>query len=176
MKTRGIFPYAGSNPVPTANKLDMSVIDKNLVLISVAIIFKEQKRGNPKWLIVKEEEEGSWTLPRIIARKTESTARAALRMSGEQLGMSTKVLEEAGRAGGVTTVNDKTAPKRELYYLVRLKAETGEAIGFHKADWFDYAGAVRKLSSKRDRKMIKAARKEYRKWKKKKEEEKEEKK
>jgi hypothetical protein len=138
-------------------------MDKNLILISVAIIFREF-RGKKQWLIVKQNEDSDWELPRIVVRKGESSARAALRMSGEQLGMATKVLEEAGRAGGITTVNNKTVPVRQLYYLVRQRAATGEVIGFAEAAWLEYAQAVRKLTQKRDRQMIKAAREELRKW------------
>jgi ADP-ribose pyrophosphatase YjhB (NUDIX family) len=138
-------------------------MDKNLVLVSVAIIFREGKRKR-EWLITKQTESSDWELPRILVRKGESSARAALRMAGEQLGMSTKVLEEAGRAGGVTSVNDKAFPQRQLYYLMVQKAATGEVIGFAKHAWLEYARAVRNLSSKRDRQMIKAARKELKAW------------
>jgi hypothetical protein len=146
-------------------------MNKNLVLISIAIIYRDH-RGKRQWLITKQEEDSDWELPRIAVRKGESSARASLRMSGEQLGLTTKVLEEAGRAGGVTTVNGKTLPQRQLYYLLRLRAETGEPIAFAEAKWFEYAMAVRKLSAKRDRQMIKAARAELKRWKKRKKEEK----
>lgn len=152
--------------------MSSKVLGKNLVLISSPIIFKQRKGKAPHWFIVKQKEEGSWELPKVMARKAESSVRAGIRMMGEKGGMSIKVLEEAGRAGGVTSINDKTLPKRELYYLAWLKSESGEPVGFAKSGWFEYANAVRKLASKRERKMIKKARKVYRKWKKEKQKEK----
>jgi hypothetical protein len=149
-------------------------IDKNIVLVSVACLFKRQKgRSKIKWFLVKPNEDSKWELAKVLVRKGESSVRAAIRMTGEKGAMTTKVLEEVGRAGGVTTVNGKTLPQRYLYYLMILKASSNEAIGFHDYAWFDYAGAVRKLPSKRERQMLKEARKVYRNWKKEKQKEKE---
>lgn len=135
------------------------------VLISCACVVKTGS-GKPKWFLIKQNEETGWEIPKIVVRKTESSVRAALRMMGEQGGMKTKVIEEAGRAGGITTVNGKTLPQRHLYYFMIHKADSGEPMGFKEFAWLEYAKAVRKLPSKRERQMIKAARVEYRKWKK----------
>ena len=136
------------------------------VLVSGAVLYKEQ-RGKISWFIVKLPDEETWELPKVLVRRGESSVRASLRMMGEKGGMTTKVLEEAGRAGGVTTVNDKTLPQRYLYYLMVMKSGTSEPIGFPKYAWFDYGKAVRKLSSKREKQMLKAANVELKKWKKK---------
>ena len=135
------------------------------VLISGACVVKNGS-GKPKWFVIRHNESDGWELPKIVVRKTESSVRAALRMMGEQGGMKTRVLEEAGRAGGVTTVNGKTLPQRHLYYLMIHRADSGELIGFKEYKWLEYAHAVRKLPSKRERQMLKGAREEYKKWKK----------
>lgn len=140
-------------------------MDKNLVLVSGAVLFKEV-RGNRHWFVVRDADEDIWEIPKVFARKGESSVRAALRMMGEQGGMTTKVLEEAGRSGGVTTINGKTLPQRHLYYLMILLSGTQEPIGFDDYQWLEYAKAVRKLSSKRERAMLKQASVELRKWKK----------
>jgi hypothetical protein len=138
---------------------------EKLVLISGAIVFKKG-RGKSRWFIAKQNEEDGWEIPKVVVRKGESSVRAALRMMGEKGGMTTKILEEAGRAGGVATMNGKTLPQRYLYYLMELRAPQGEAIGFNDHKWLEYAKAVRKLSSKREQMMLRQARKEYRVWKK----------
>jgi len=138
---------------------------EKLVLVSGAIVFKKG-RGKSRWLITKQAEGEGWEIPKVVVRKGESSVRASLRMMGEQGGMTTQVLEEAGRAGGVTTINGKALPQRYLYYLMVLLAPPGEAIGFAEHKWFEYAKAVRKLSSKREQTMLRQARKEYRVWKK----------
>ena len=141
------------------------MLDKNTVLVSGACLYKE-KKGKRKWFLIKQSEEEGWEIPKVLVRKGESSVRASLRMLGEKGGMSTKVLEEAGRAGGVTTVNGKVLPQRHIYYLIVAKSISGEAVGFAETAWLDYAKAVRRLSSKRERQMIKAAREELKKWKK----------
>ena len=143
----------------------MNVIDKNLVLVSAPIVIKKVK-GRLRWFIVKQQDEEGWEIPKVLVRKGESSVRASLRMMGERGAMTIQVLEEAGRAGGVTTVNGRTLPQRHLYYLAILKSASEEPIGFAEHAWLEYAQAVRKLSSKRERTMLKEARKEYKKWKK----------
>lgn len=141
------------------------ILDKNLVIVAGAVIFDDKEGKKPKWFISKTEQEGDWEFPKIVSRKTESSVRASIRMMGEKGGMSTKVLEEVGRAGGITSINGKTMPQRHIYYLHRLKSKSGDPVGFAESGWFDYAQAVRKLASKRERAMLKDARKEYKEWK-----------
>lgn len=150
----------------------VSVLDKNMVIISSAVIYKKIKKNNEKWFLVKNTEEENWEFPNTIVRKGESSARASLRLMGEKGGMSIQVLEEAGRAGGATTLKDKTYPLRRIYYLMRVKSGSKEAIGFEETEWFSYANAIRKLS-KREQQMLRQAREELRAWEKRKQEEKE---
>lgn len=138
-------------------------MDKNLIIVSGAVVFKDAGRKR-RWFIIKQHEEDNWEIPKVVVRKTESSVRAALRMMGEQGGMTTKVIEEAGRAGGVTTVNGRALPQRYIYYLMALNSGLGEALGFEDSSWLEYAKAVRKLSSKRERAFLKAARQGLRKW------------
>jgi 8-oxo-dGTP pyrophosphatase MutT (NUDIX family) len=138
-------------------------MDKNLVLVSGACVFKDT-RGGRRWLVVRQDgEDSQWEIPKVLVRKTESSARAAIRLMAEQGGMHAQVLEEAGRAGGSTTVNGKVVPQRYLYYLM-IQKSAGEMIGFEEFKWLDYAKAQRKLFSKREKLMLRQARQELRKW------------
>ena len=134
------------------------------VLVSGAVIYKEY-RGKRSWLVIKKAEEDDWEIPKTIVRKGESSVRAAIRMMGEQAGMSTKVLEEAGRAHGSATVNGRVVPQRFIYYLMLLKS-SGEILGFERFGWFQYAKAARNLTTKREKVILKQAREELKKWKK----------
>ena len=153
-------------------------MNKDLVLISGAIVYRAI-RGKKRWFLARQSDESDeWEIPKIIARKAESSARAAMRLMMEQGGINTQVLEEAGRAGGSATINGKVVPQRHLYYIMLLKEieeEEGEkkggreeeevkVIGFEESGWFEYAQAVRKLRSKRERLMLKQGRQELRKW------------
>ncbi|MBN1168957.1 NUDIX domain-containing protein [Candidatus Woesebacteria bacterium] len=159
-----------------SNKGAVSVLNKNMVIISSVVLFKKLRGNKKKWFLVKNMEEDNWEFPNTIVRKGESSARAALRMMGEKGGMTVQVLEEAGRAGGATTLKDKTYPLRHIYYLLREKSGAeGEAIGFEESSWFTYANAIRKLS-KREQQMLRQAREELKAWEKRQEEKKEKKK
>jgi len=136
----------------------------NKVLISGAVIYKEY-RGKRSWLVIKKSAEDDWEIPKTVVRKGESSVRAAIRMMGEQAGMSTKVIEEAGRAHGSATINGRVVPQRFIYYLMSLKS-SGEILGFERSGWFQYAKAAKGLATKRERAMLREAREELKKWKK----------
>jgi len=139
------------------------MFDKNQVLSSSAIVFKEPRSGKKAWFLVQSED-GEWEFPKTTVRKVESSVRASIRMTGEQAGMTIRVLEEAGRAGGVTTVGNKTVPIRYIYYLAMHISDSGESIGFPKSEWLDEAKVLRSLASKRDQQMFKQAKKVLKIW------------
>jgi ADP-ribose pyrophosphatase YjhB (NUDIX family) len=131
-------------------------ISKNLVLVAGACIFKE-KKGSLKWFLVKQNDEDKWEIPKVLVRKGESSVRAALRTMGEKGNMTTRVLEEAGRFGGITTVNGRKLPQRHIYYLMLERSQSGEAIGFADSIWLDFSKTLKSLSSKREKAVLKAA-------------------
>ena len=135
---------------------------EEVVLESAAIVVRRGSRKN-FWLITKESSESNWEIPKVIVRKGESSVRAAIRTMGERANMDAKVIEEAGRSGGLATVNDKTVSKRQIYYLM-VQKNIGEIIGFEDYKWLEYGKMVRKLKSKRERQMVKSARVEWKKW------------
>jgi ADP-ribose pyrophosphatase YjhB (NUDIX family) len=92
-------------------------------------IFREN-RGTLKWFLVKHNGEEEWEIPKVLVRKGESSVRAVLRMMGEKGNMTTRVLEEAGRFGGITTVNGKKLPQRHIYYLMLERARSGRGNRF----------------------------------------------
>jgi hypothetical protein len=144
------------------------MFNKNLVLISGACIFRDFK-GQNKWFLIKQQEEDGWEIPKVLVRKGESSVRAVLRLMGEKGGMTTRVLEEAGRAGGVTTINGRTFPQRHIFYLMVAKSMANEVLGFEEYQWLDYSHAVKKLTSKREKSMLKAAKETLELWRKKRE-------
>jgi hypothetical protein len=141
----------------------MSKITKNEILVTGGCIFREVN-GKMQWFIVKEPESNNWEIPKTIVRKGESSVRAILRIMGEKGGMSTRVLEEAGRAGGVGVSSGKTLPQRVIYYLMISKKMTGDTIGFSEFLWTDFTIATKKLFSKREKVIFKAAKDELKEW------------
>jgi len=138
------------------------IVDKNMVIASVALVVRFTPRKE-YWLLVREDEEGDWTFPKITKRKVESSVKAVIRLMQEKANMDAKVIEEAGRRGSMATVDGKTVSKRVIYYSM-VERSSGEAIGFTEQEWVEYAIAIRKLKSKRDRDMLKIAREQTNSW------------
>ncbi len=141
----------------------MTKTNKNEILIAGACIFRENA-GKVQWLLVKEVDSDKWELAKTMVRKGESSVRAILRVMGEKGGMSTRVLEEAGRAGGVGISGGKTLPQRVIYYLMIAKKMTGEAIGFSDHTWLDFSQVTRKVFSKREKVIMRDAKEEFKRW------------
>ena len=161
-------------PLPPQGEYNLKIMDKNTVLISVAVVYREDK-AKERFLLVKESESQNWEMPKVVVRKGESSVRAALRIMGEKGGMTTKVLEEAGRNSGVATTNNKTVSQKFIYYLMVLKAKSNEGPGFPEVLWLEYAQALKKLPSKKEQNILKATKelmKNLKKWKKAKKEKK----
>jgi hypothetical protein len=139
------------------------VLTNNTILVGGGVVYKRLKNKKFRWFITKQSEDSDWEIPKILVRKGESSVRAVLRMTGEQAGMGCRVLEEAGRAGDSTLVNGKSVPRKIIYYLTKQKTE-GEVLGFSDYLWLDYSKAQRKLSSKREKEMLRSANKELKNW------------
>ena len=133
------------------------------VLVSGAVVFKKAKNGRVYWLVVKKNEDSDWEIPKITARRGESSVKAVLRMMSEQVGMTAKVLEEVGRFGGSTTINGKVIPRRVLYYLMTITSES-EALEFYDYSWHEYAKALKVIRTKKEKEMLRNAKKEYKIW------------
>lgn len=136
----------------------------NEMLIGGAVVFKEIRSGKFQFLLNKNEED-EWEIIKAIARKGESSVRAAIRYTTEQGSMNARVIEEASRATGFTTVNGKSVVQKYLYYVMVFKTG-GEMIGFDKVAWFDYPTAIRKLKLKREQDALRSANKIIKVWKK----------
>lgn len=128
---------------------------QKLILVGAAIVYKKVK-DKPVWFLVKQKEDSDWEIPKTSARRGESSVRSVIRMMGEQAAMNVKVLEEVGRAGGAALVGGQTIPERKIFYLMYCK-EAKEILAFVDFIWLDYAKAVRKLKTKKEQSMLKAA-------------------
>lgn len=134
----------------------------SMLLISGGIIFKDY-RGRRKFLLVKQKDEEGWEIPKVTVRRGESSVRAAIRMTGEQAGMNVTVLEEAGRFSGFATVNGKSIPQKHLYYIMVQKSGS-EIMGFEKFEWLEFEKALKKLTSKREKEMLRNTKSVLKEW------------
>lgn len=133
------------------------------VLIGGAVIFRDNRRKR-QWLVVKQKEDGDWEIPKVTVRRGESSVRSVIRLTGEQAGMTAKVLEEAGRATGSAVINSKPISQKFYYYLMMLKSGGSDAIGFNDFLWLEYGAATRKIFLKREKDMLKGAKDVLKEW------------
>ncbi len=126
------------------------------------MVFKDY-RGKRFFLLVRQKEESGWEIPKITVRKGESSVRASIRLTGEQAGMNARVLEEAGRASGVATINGKTISQKFYYYLMLYRAGA-EIIGFEEFAWLPYADALKRLSLKREKDILRSGKDVLKTW------------
>lgn len=141
----------------------MAAKNNQQILIGGAVVFRDN-RGKRQFLVVKQKEEVGWEIPKVTVRKGESSVRAVIRMTGEQGGMTARVLEEAGRATTTTVLNGKSIPQKFFYYLMLQKAGALEIVGMGDYQWLEYGQASKKLALKRDKEMLKGGKDVLKEW------------
>ena len=115
-------------------------------------------------MLVKTKEDAEWEIPKVIVRKGESSVRAVIRLTGEQGGMTARVLEEAGRTMGTTILNNKSIPQKYYYYVMLQKGGPSELIGFAEFKWLEHTEAVKKVPLKREKDMLRLSREVIKQW------------
>lgn len=160
--------FACATPVPSAsflryNTLIMTAKNNQQISIGGAVVFRDN-RGKRQFLVVKQKEEVGWEIPKVTVRKGESSVRAVIRMTGEQGGMTARVLEEAGRVSTTTVINGRSIPQKYYYYLMLQKAGALEIVGMGDYQWLEYGQASKKLVLKRDRDMLKGGKDVLKEW------------
>ncbi len=133
------------------------------ISIGVALVFRDN-HGKRQWFVVRQKEEDAWELAKVTVRKGESSVRSVIRLTGEQAGMTVRVLEEAGRASSSTIINGKSIPQKTYYYLMVQKSGGLDPIGFFDFQWLEYSQAVKKVTLKKDKEMFKAAKDVLKEW------------
>jgi ADP-ribose pyrophosphatase YjhB (NUDIX family) len=133
------------------------------ITIGGAIVFRDN-RGKRQFLLVRTKEDGDWEIPKVIVRKGESSVRAVIRLTSEQGGMTTRVLEEAGRFTGTTILNGKSIPQKYYYYILLQKGGSSDLIGFMEFKWLEHSEALKKIPLKREKDMFRMGRDVLKEW------------
>ena len=141
----------------------MNTKQNQQVSIGGAIVFKDS-RGKRQFLLVKQKEDSDWEIPKVTVRKGESSVRAVIRMTSEQAGMSVRVLEEAGRSTGTAVINAKPVSQKLYYYCMVQKAGGRDLIGFSDFLWTEYPQAMKKITLKKEKEMLKGAKDVLKEW------------
>lgn len=139
-------------------KKKMAITKEKRITVSGAVVSKKATNGKISWFLIKHGEDPDWQIPKVTARKGESSVRASIRMMAESGGMNIRVYEEAGRSGGTMTVNGVVLPKTTYYYFAR-QINGGEVLAFEETGWFEYSKALNNLKTKFEKEMLKSAQK-----------------
>lgn len=135
--------------------------NNNEVLVGGAIVFKEGKAK--KLFLLSKNNEGNWEILKTTVRRGESSVRAVIRYTSEQGNMNARVLDEVGRASGTATVNTRTITQKFIYYLMYFKAGA-EVMGLGEVAWFDKEQAMKKITLKREKDILKTANSMIKEW------------
>jgi ADP-ribose pyrophosphatase YjhB (NUDIX family) len=141
----------------------MNTKQNQQISIGGAVVFRDY-RGKRQFLLVRQKDGKGWEIPKVTIRKGESSVRAVIRMTSEQGGMTVRVLDEAGRFSGTTVVNNKTIPQRFYYYLILQKGGSSEMIGFDEFKWAEYGESFKKITTKKEKEMLKGGRETLKEW------------
>lgn len=141
----------------------MNAKNNQQTLIGGAIVFKDT-RTKRQYLLVKTKEDGDWEIPKVTVRRGESSVRAVIRLTGEQGGITARVLEEAGRFVGNTVINGNAVSQKYYYYLMLQKGGPSEMIGFNEFKWMESPDILKKLVSKKEKEMFKSAKEVLKEW------------
>jgi len=131
--------------------------------IGGAIVFRDY-RGKRQFLLVKTKEDGDWEIPKVTVRRGESSVRSVIRLTGEQGGITARVLEEAGRYSGNTVINGKAVSQKYYYYLMLNKGGPSDMIGFYTIKWLQASDVTKKLTAKKEKEMFKGAKQVLKEW------------
>ena len=130
-------------------------------MVGGAVVFKEGKAK--KLFLLSQNNEGNWEILKTTVRRGESSVRSVIRYTSEQGNMSTRVLDEIGRANGTATVNSRAITQKFIYYLTYFKAGA-EVMGLGEVAWFDKEQALKKLFLKREKDILKTATSMIKEW------------
>lgn len=133
------------------------------ITIGGAIVFRDN-RGKRQFLLVKTKEGGDWEIPKVTVRRGESSVRSVIRLTGEQGGITARILEEAGRYTLNTVINGTPVVQKYYFYLMLQKGGSSDLIGFQEFKWLEAADVLKKLSSKKEKEMIKSGREVLKEW------------
>ncbi len=133
------------------------------MLIGAALLFRDY-RGKRQYLVIKGKDDGAWEVPKVIVRRGESSVRAVIRMTGEQIGITARVLEEVGRGSGLVNLNGKSVPQKHYYYLMMQRAKGGEILGFNDFTWLEFDKACKKLDLKKEKDILKNSKPILKEW------------
>lgn len=144
-------------------KTNMASKNNQQMSVGGAVVFRDNK-GKRQFLLVKTDEDGSWEIPKVTVRRGESSVRAVIRLTGEQGGITARILEEAGRYTANSVINGNSISQKYYYYLMLQKGGPGEMIGFQDYKWMEFSDALKKIESKKEKEMFKSARDVLKEW------------
>jgi 8-oxo-dGTP pyrophosphatase MutT (NUDIX family) len=122
------------------------------------IVFRYKRAGISILLVRAKRDPSKWIFPKGHIERGESARTAAVRETREEAGIKGRAI---GRVGDPQEFEWGGQLFRVRYYLIRTIAESDETDGREKA-WFPFDKALKRVSFKSARTLLRAARKKIR--------------
>ncbi len=114
--------------------------------------------GKVKILLIATKNETVWALPKGLVEKGEDPEETALREIKEETGVDGKIIDEAGQASYWFSMEGEKCFKTVKYFLVEYtQGEINPQWEIDTAQWFDPEEALKKITYKTDREILKKA-------------------
>ncbi|MBI2267952.1 MAG: NUDIX domain-containing protein [Candidatus Blackburnbacteria bacterium] len=127
-------------------------------LVAGATVYRKRNGSPPLWLVIKNEQDGDWELPKGLVRRGESSVGSILRILREEGGMVVEIIEEAGRATASRTKNGSRSTDKIIFYLSEMHSSLfSESIYYTQEKWLAYSRAKKALGLEREKRILKQA-------------------
>ncbi len=128
---------------------------------SGGVIFRDAEGGDREIALVSVKGGKIWSLPKGLVEKGEETSETAVREVREETGLSGKIVKRLGDITYWYFIKEDNAKCRKTVHFYLLEYVSGNTEDHNwevdKAEWFPIDEALKKLSYKGDREIVRKA-------------------
>ncbi len=128
---------------------------------SGGVIFRDANGSDFEIALVAVKDGKVWSLPKGLVEKGEEASETAVREVREETGLSGKIIEKLGDITYWYFIKEDNAKCRKTVHFYLLEYVGGSTADHNwevdKAEWFPISEALKKLSYKGDKEIVRKA-------------------
>ncbi len=128
---------------------------------SGGVIFRDANDSDMEIALVSVKEGKVWSLPKGLVEKGEEASETAVREVREETGLSGKIIKKLGDITYWYFIKEDNAKCRKTVHFYLLQYVSGSTADHNwevdKAEWFPINEALKKLSYKGDKEIVRKA-------------------